>query len=141
MAFSRLISEWFHEFHAGVVRAGERTLKVISIGDSLHEREAIFKVHQQSSSMNFVPKSIKFAERPTIAELVNQHKVLHAKFGVILSSAGKSDLCIRSGDIEPFHFFPPSAPLIASSSVRRPLSVELPTNRSSRRTRSGSVNC
>lgn len=42
---------------------------IISFGDSIHERKALFKVAQDLKAL---PKSIKFVERPTIDQLQRQ---------------------------------------------------------------------
>jgi len=70
MTFARIITEWFDSACGAFDH-----MDVISIGDSIHEREALFRVHKQHR-IKFTPKNIKFSEHPSVDELVKQHACL-----------------------------------------------------------------
>ena len=68
MTFARAISEWAD---CNTVDSPE-PFHVISIGDSLQERDAVFRV-QKHHRIKFVPKSVKFPERLSLDQLILQH--------------------------------------------------------------------
>ncbi len=96
MSFMYIISEWA-KF---VSRVDKRGLRVVSIGDSLHEREALYKVHEQHS-VRFIPKSIKMFDRPSIQDLMQQHEVLQRDLGQYMESHLGCDLVVRGNHLLP----------------------------------------
>jgi hypothetical protein len=68
--------------------AGPRE-NVISIGDSMHEREALLEATELRNSCN---KSLKFMDKPSPAQLVQQHLVLSAAFRALVEYEDNVDL-------------------------------------------------
>jgi len=75
--------------------AGDRMRNVMSFGDSAHEREALIRATEQMPSCR--TKSLKFAERPEIDQLLKQHALISGCFDHIVNHDGNLDLCIRCG--------------------------------------------
>lgn len=96
LAFKRLVSEWSKNLLGDY-------LHVISIGDSVHEREALFRVHKEYVSI--IPKSIKFRDRPSLFQLIAQHKVLQGKLPIVFNEKGSLDLCISKSNLVNFQNF------------------------------------
>jgi hypothetical protein len=92
MTFARIITEWAEATAPG--RLG--VFDVISIGDSFHEREALFRVHKQHR-IKFTPKSIKFCDRPSVDDLVRQHGHLVTKFRGVVDFVGTCDYVLDEG--------------------------------------------
>jgi len=65
----------------------------LSLGDSLHEREALLKATGKLASCR--AKSLKFVERPDISQLCEQHSLVVSCFEKIVHHDGDLDLCIR----------------------------------------------
>jgi len=72
-----------------------RRKNVFSLGDSLHEREALLRVTSQLP--NCRSKSLKFVERPDISQIVKQHALVTSCFDRIVHHDGNLDLCIKCG--------------------------------------------
>jgi hypothetical protein len=70
-----------------------RPKNVLSLGDSLHEREALLRA--TSPLPNCRSKSLKFVERPDIAQICKQHSLVTSCFDRIVHHDGDLDLCIR----------------------------------------------
>jgi len=66
---------------------------VLSLGDSVHEREALLRA--SSPLPNCRSKSLKFVERPDIAQICKQHSLVTSCFDRIVHHDGNLDLCIR----------------------------------------------
>jgi len=66
---------------------------VISLGDSVHEREAL--LNACAPLPNCRSKSLKFVERPCIAELCKQHALVASCFDQVAHHDGNLDMCIR----------------------------------------------
>lgn len=66
---------------------------VISFGDSMHEREALFRA--TATMENTARKSVKFIERPNVEQLTRQHELLIDHFRQIVDHEGNMDLCLR----------------------------------------------
>lgn len=96
MSFMYVISEWA-KF---VSKTSKKGLRVVSIGDSLHEREALYKVHEQHS-VRFIPKCVKMADRPSIEDLVQQHEILQRDLGRYMESHLGCDLVMRGNQLLP----------------------------------------
>lgn len=75
--------------------AGDRTRNVVSLGDSAHEREALIRATEGTACCR--AKSLKFAERPKIDQLLKQHALISACFDHIVNHDGNLDLCIQCG--------------------------------------------
>lgn len=65
----------------------------VSLGDSLHEREALLKATGKLPSCR--AKSLKFVERPDINQLCEQHSLVVSCFEKLVHHDGDLDLCIR----------------------------------------------
>ena len=115
MAFSRVISEWADRSRTESEGFSVPT-QVVSIGDSSHEREALFRVHSQHL-VKFSAKSVKLIERPTISDLERQHEALHSNLSSILKEESNRDLRYQHGQFVLF-----TAPLTS----RRPQSISNP---------------
>merc|ERR1712157_678660 len=74
-----------------------RLLNVVSLGDSLHERDALFRATQDVTDC--WGKSVKFVERPRLDLFAKEHRLLSACLKPIVKHKGKLDLCLRFGDI------------------------------------------
>jgi len=70
-----------------------RRKNVISIGDSMVEREAV--MHVASSLQNCRWKSLKFVERPSIDQMCTEHAVLVSCMARVARHNGDLDLCVR----------------------------------------------
>jgi len=71
----------------------ERRKNVLSLGDSVHEREALLRATALLPSCR--AKSLKFVERPDIAQICKQHSLVASCFDRIVHHDGNLDLCIR----------------------------------------------
>jgi len=66
---------------------------VLSLGDSVHEREALLRA--TSSAPNCHSKSLKFVERPNVGQICKQHELITGSFDKIVHHNGNLDMCIR----------------------------------------------
>jgi len=66
---------------------------VLSLGDSVHEREAMLRA--TAALPNCRSKSLKFVERPDISQICKQHELIFGSFERIVHYDGNLDLCIR----------------------------------------------
>jgi len=73
--------------------APSRRKNVLSLGDSVHEREALYTA--TTSLPNCCAKSLKFSERPDIAQICKQHSLVASCFEQVVHHDGNLDLCIR----------------------------------------------
>jgi hypothetical protein len=96
MSFMYVIYDWANH----VMQTEKRTLHVVSIGDSPHEREALFKVYEQLP-IRFVPKSVKMMERPSISDLIAQHDLIQSDLGKYMSCQVGCDLTVRGNQLHP----------------------------------------
>lgn len=71
----------------------ERRKNVLSLGDSVHEREALLRA--TAPLPNCRSKSLKFVERPDIVQICKQHSLVTSCFDRIVQHDGNLDLCIR----------------------------------------------
>lgn len=69
-----------------------RMRNIISFGDSIHERDALFNVTRTMNSV--YTKSVKFVERPTMEQLQRQLELVHSCFDYIITYAGELDLML-----------------------------------------------
>eukprot|EP00932_Pfiesteria_piscicida_P016950 SRR837773.3855.p1 GENE.SRR837773.3855~~SRR837773.3855.p1 ORF type:complete len:252 (+),score=73.62 SRR837773.3855:127-882(+) len=74
-------------------KSADRRKNVISVGDSAHEREALIRVTERLQ--NCCIKSLKFAERPGVENLLKEHLLISGCFKHIVDHDGNLDLCIR----------------------------------------------
>lgn len=78
-------------FHAGVEGATPQR-NIISIGDSLHEREALIRVTDRIP--NSWAKALKLMEKPSAEEFLKEHEVLSGVLGDIVNHEGNLDVSI-----------------------------------------------
>ena len=69
----------------------------MSIGDSIYERKALFKVTHNYKSV--VPKSIKLIEEPSLSQLERQHKLITDNFTEVTGMSDSLDLMITITEI------------------------------------------
>ena len=89
-AFRKQIGESMEA--AKIRRPGVAAWNILSFGDSIHEREALYTVTQNVS--NVQTKSVKFVERPTIEQLQRQLQVILSCFDYICGYGGNLDLML-----------------------------------------------
>lgn len=91
-AFQSIITD---EMATSVVRS------VLSLGDSPHERDALFTArdalaaHPDGAAFLWRSKSVKFMERPDCAQLMREHLLVLQFFDQVLDHDGDLDLCIK----------------------------------------------
>jgi hypothetical protein len=78
---------------------------VISIGDSIFERDAVRRVvlHHQTNNKKSRTKTAKLLEDPTIQELIQQVEVIHNALDKLVQYDGNLDIEIDEGDIPGDH--------------------------------------
>lgn len=86
-------SEIHRIFGVDALECPERRKNVLSLGDSVHEREALLRATKDKP--NCRSKSLKFVERPDIGQIVKQHSLVTSCFERIVHHDGHLDLCIR----------------------------------------------
>jgi len=75
------------------VLSPSRRKNILSLGDSLHEREAL---HRAIGAMPGAwPKSLKYIERPDVSQICKQHALVTRWFDMIVHHDGDLDLCIN----------------------------------------------
>ena len=117
LAFSQVIAEWVEKIENRMdTHSFSVPFQVVSIGDSSHERKALFRVHSQHR-VKFSPKSVKLIERPTISDLERQHEAIHMHLGSLLRENSGRDLRYQHGRFEV---------IPASLTARRPQSITAP---------------
>merc|ERR1712100_841637 len=80
-------------FFGSKVVSGSARKNVVSLGDSVHEREALLRVTKPLP--NCVAKSLKFVDRPDLQQLLKQHNLIAHSFKQIVHHEGNLDLLIR----------------------------------------------
>lgn len=86
-------NELHRKFGEEALNDSERQKNVLSLGDSHHEREALFRA--AGSLPNCRSKSMKFVERPDISQICKQHSLVTTQFERIVQHDENLDLCIR----------------------------------------------
>mmetsp|Transcript_128977 Transcript_128977/g.223797 ORF Transcript_128977/g.223797 Transcript_128977/m.223797 type:complete len:381 (-) Transcript_128977:218-1360(-) len=86
-------SEITRVFGQDVISDLEMRKNVLSLGDSVHEREALLRA--TAPLPNCRSKSLKFVERPDISQICKQHSLITSCFDRIVHHDGNLDLCIR----------------------------------------------
>lgn len=66
---------------------------VVSIGDSSHEREALFRIGKKYKDIT--TKSVKFMDSPTVLQLIKQLNILTNSLMFISNHSGKLDLMMN----------------------------------------------
>jgi len=87
LAFESELSDFYKLFPS------DRRKNVISIGDSAHEREALFRATELMTAC--CTKSFKFAERPEVEQLVKEHELISGCLKHIVNHDGNLDLSIK----------------------------------------------
>jgi len=80
-------------FGSDVALDASKRKNVLSLGDSVHEREALLRA--ASALPNCHPKSLKFVERPDLSQICKQHELINSCFEQVVHHIGHLDLCIR----------------------------------------------
>lgn len=93
-AFSKAIS--VHLTNLGSNSPRESKLSIISVGDSLSERQALSKSARNYE--NVYAKSIKFNDKPTIEELQYQMHVIFDCFSWLTNHPGNLDLMLKPSE-------------------------------------------
>jgi len=70
-----------------------RLANVVSLGDSIHEREALLSATQDITDC--WGKSVKFIQRPDMKLFGREHRFLSTCLRPIIKHRGKLDLCLR----------------------------------------------
>lgn len=70
-----------------------RVKNVVSLGDSVHEREAL--IRSTSALPNCRSKSLKFVAKPSIGQICQQHSLVRNCLGDIVQHNANLDLCLR----------------------------------------------
>jgi hypothetical protein len=86
-------SEIVRVFGAEDLSEPSRRKNILSLGDSMHEREALLRA--TAAIPNCRSKSLKFVERPDIGQICKQHSLITGCFDRIVHHDGNLDLCIR----------------------------------------------
>lgn len=99
-AFRLVVDEYISSGRSSASRRHHR--QVVSIGDSVHEREAVLKVCSEMKRrypMTAIRcKSLKFMERPDIDSIVKQHQLIQECLNDVLDHKEDLDLCIQPAD-------------------------------------------
>ena len=82
-----------NDHYSGVRSQFVKSRNVLSFGDSVHERDAAHQVCAKHART--VCKSIKFMERPDVAQLTKQHALISDCFEQIVHHDATLDLCIQ----------------------------------------------
>jgi len=82
-----------HYFGSDAMFDQSKRKNVLSLGDSVHEREALLRA--TTSAPNCYSKSLKFVERPDISQICKQHELITNCFDRIVHHEANLDLCIR----------------------------------------------
>jgi len=80
-------------FGADVAMDASKRKNVLSLGDSVHEREALLRA--AAVLPNCHPKSLKFVERPDLSQICKQHELINSCFEQVVHHSGHLDMCIR----------------------------------------------
>lgn len=91
--FRAFQAELHRKFGEEAMHDADRRKNVLSLGDSHHEREALFRA--ASSLPNCRSKSMKFVERPDISQICKQHSLVLGQFERVVHHDENLDLCIR----------------------------------------------
>jgi hypothetical protein len=89
-AFQREMRQFFG---AECLAHHERRKNVVSLGDSIYEREALLRTTAGVPSCR--SKNVKFVERPNISQIVKQHALVLSGFNHIVHHDGPLDLHIN----------------------------------------------
>jgi len=82
-----------HHFGADGLSDPSQRKNVLSLGDGIHEREALLQTTMSLPAC--FPKSLKFVERPDISQILKQHELIAGNFDSIVNHAGNLDLRIQ----------------------------------------------
>jgi len=86
-------SEIARVYGRDVLAEPSRRKNVVSLGDGVHEREALLRA--TAILPNCRSKSVKFVERPDLSQICKQHGLVSNCFDRIVHYDGNLDLCIR----------------------------------------------
>merc|ERR1719384_2208866 len=71
-----------HFFGEDVIADPSKRKNIFSLGDSVHEREALLRA--TTSVPSCLSKSLKFVERPDISQICKQHELICSCFGELV---------------------------------------------------------
>lgn len=80
-------------FGADVIQCADHRKNVMSLGDSVHEREALLRA--TAALPNCRSKSLKFVERPEVEQLRMEHSLVAGCLRRLVHHDGNLDLCVR----------------------------------------------
>jgi len=90
----RAFESEIHRIYGPVIPSHLESRKnVLSLGDSVHEREALIRATADLPNCRW--KSLKFVERPEIGQLCKQHSLVSHCFDRVVHHDGNLDLCLR----------------------------------------------
>ena len=75
----------------------QQMLSIISIGDSIYERNALFSFCKDKSTI--IPKSVKLMERPNIYLLYKELQFIHSQLNYLMTCKSKIDYQLRFTDV------------------------------------------
>lgn len=85
-------SELARIFGVRVLASPDKRKNMLSLGDGVHEREALMRC--AASVPNCCAKTLKFVERPSIAQLMQQHSLVRRSLESIVHHDGSLDLVL-----------------------------------------------
>ncbi|GBG31668.1 Hypothetical Protein FCC1311_078932 [Hondaea fermentalgiana] len=95
-AYKCVFHEAFPDLASGSGKAHYPRVQVLSLGDSIYERNALMSLAETVGTEKLLPKSVKFVERPNPGQLVRQIEiVLDNLHDVYASSADPVDLMLE----------------------------------------------
>jgi hypothetical protein len=99
--FAEEPSEWkrfaFAQEVSQLAIPSDQLLNVVSLGDSLHEQQAVMSLCE--SMPNCFAKSLKFADAPSIGQLIQQHEFIHTCFLDVAEHNGHLDVEIGAASL------------------------------------------
>lgn len=95
-AYKCVFQEAFPELSFSQYSKVQNRVQVLSLGDSVYERDALMELASHVGAEKLLPKSVKFVERPNPGQLVQQIAiVLDNLFDVYSSTDGVVDLMLQ----------------------------------------------
>lgn len=91
-AFEREIQSFYRE-GAGTAASPQRLKNILSLGDSIHERQALMRCAE--GLPNCFSKSLKFLVKPDVGQVSQQHSLVLQSFDRIVHHRGSLDLRLQ----------------------------------------------
>lgn len=89
----RAFEDEIQRMYGESVHDPDRSKNVLSLGDSVHEREAVMRA--TATLPNCRCKSLKFTTKPDIGQIFQQHFLIKESFSKIIEHDGNLDLCLK----------------------------------------------